>query len=696
MNLKKFKLVIPTLAITAGLLLPTLSIGASSKMAMQPMSYKPHVVKPVYTSKKQPKKPAYSCKMMKRPQAKRFNYAKMANKAKIRSKNLVAAGKINEQKEETLRIDTSKKGNVGNLKGKEISAKPIHNLKPMTKMPLMKTVGGLRMQKRELYKRPVKIRARKPMFNLPGVGNKTVKAMTFDIKKFRPSKVNYNKLKDLKIRKYRAHQMKLASPKVAINTNISQGYVAKPIPVQLQQIKYPEISIIEVEADGRGIVHYNNTHEIKSIPKSSKGKWISFYVTVKNNGDGPAYRMDVIGEHNGREWPSKDNHIVKLRPKQQKTVIVKMLVPQTAAIRSNHRISLFVDKNRVNKDKKPNNNQKTVAFAVTPPVEPDLYFKKFERQKIESWRHWPGIRRGKIKYDYNITIGNKGNKSSTPTGLGFKVQKIDSWDNNPAVWLYRNWSYHIPTLAPGGSHDIDTNNWKVYVGQKERVDAVIDPGQTITEPKGNNTRWGGITVSYSSPFSGTWLGDLFGNIGDFFVAVGGALYDGATWTFKQIKAASQAALAAVLWPEMMLWVETNFAIHRPQARAFNAREKAMLKDYFPTSLINSTQIQIVDSWTQPELWGDAAGVTYGEEASGYSVIVIERGHYSDGILIHEMVHAYQYKDMRLHGFSWEYIYSWVKAGFSYRDISLEKQAYGFVKEAYTNGHTQQVSNYLGY
>jgi hypothetical protein len=199
----------------------------------------------------------------------------------------------------------------------------------------------------------------------------------------------------------------------------------------------------------------------------------------------------------------------------------------------------------------------------------------------------------------------------------------------------------------------------------------------------------------SNPFSGTFLEGLFEVAYDSFLEIGGAVYDGVTWAYNGLKAASQYALAGIIFPEMVAWVEASYAIHTPQARNLNANERELLLPLFPRYLVDRTKIQVVRSFTRPELWGDGNGVTFGEGVSGRSVFVIQQDKLTDAILVHEMVHAYQYKKLGLAGFCWNYIYSWVKTGFSYRNIALEKQANAY--ECYViNGGTDNVETFLGY
>jgi hypothetical protein len=460
----------------------------------------------------------------------------------------------------------------------------------------------------------------------------------------------------------------------------------------LDVVKAPDLVITHVRCTSSEA--QNNV--LTNVRKSTKGKWLEFLISIKNQGYGTAYRFDIIGEHlNGMEWPTEDFYMVNLPKDMSTQVPVKVLIPQSAVVKNNHILRFTVDKEQVNRDGDRSNNSKTISFNLLPPMEPDLYFKKCARRERDDQWYIAGIQRGGIEFDYKIEIANQGIAPSPETNLNIKVQKIDSEGSN-TPWLHLDRTYGIPSLQINKSHSFDTKNWWVYNDQSCRVDIRIDPDKAIAESnKGNNHRSAEFSVAWDNPFSGTWLGDLFSSIGGFFLDIGGAVYDGATWVYTEVKAATQYALAALMWPEMVTWVEVNYAIHYPQSRNLSASEKSVLTGHFPQSVIDSTRIQIVDAWTQPEMWGDGAGVTYGNGITGNSVIVIQKGKMNNSILVHEMVHAHQYKELGLSTFCWRYMYTWVKSGFSYRSISLEKEAYGF-QSAYENGNCGFVNNYVGY
>ena len=503
------------------------------------------------------------------------------------------------------------------------------------------------------FKKPIQLKARKGLFR--GTTHLNVKAMTLQPTAMLPLKVNPALLK------------------------IKRGATTPP---------RPDIEIKKVEWVGGA---HGEAKALRSIAKSSNGKWLRFRVNLRNDGDAPAYRINVTAEHNGSEWPSEDFHIVKMMPKRGTKVFeVKILIPPTARDNRNHTINFYADKEGVNNDKNPKNNKVSMTFKLTPPIEPDLYLKQFKKVKVGSQKDWGPFKRGYIRYKYDVEVGNKGKKAAPPTKVSFLVQKVDHRKKKKEASLYRSWNYNIPGLNISKSHKFRTGDWKVYADQSCRVDCAVDPENVIVElNEGNNSAAQQFTVKVKNPFKGTFLAAAWRAGYKASIKIGDAIYDGAVWVYKKVRAASQYALAAVITPEMIAWVEISKQIHHPKGRHLNATEKNLLKPLFPQSLLNEARIVTVNSYERPEFWGDAIAVTF------KNVIVFNKGKYSQRTLVHEMVHSYQYKRLGLAKFCWEYIYTWIKTGFSYRSISLEKQAYGYDAN-WANGKAEPIQDYLGY
>jgi len=584
------------------------------------------------------------------------------SKSAVRSKRLLILGQRKSTKEATLGTNPKLRGKTPTGKStapKEAQMGKRHKAIPITlKQKKFSTAKSFQIKRNNEFKTPIQTKARKPLFKYKGISRLNVKPMKLTRKQ-------------------------LLVPKIKI---VQVAHT----PTEDQR---PDLVLDKLE-------HINSHGQViplNNIRKSSAGKWLRFRIRIKNNGKTTARRIDITAKHLGQEWPTEDVHLVKRAPGGASTVTVRVLIPQTAVVRSGHQLRFSVDPERVNPDKIWSNNTRTLTFRLREPVEPDLYLTKLNRKKVDDHLDWGPAYRGWIKYKYEVEIRNRGNASAPATSLAFKVQKVDHRDNHPAPFLHKNWAYSIPRLTLSNrKHSFNTDTWKVYTDQTCRLDAVIDPNNNITElSKTNNHGSKEFSVSVRNPFAGTFLAGLFEATYDAFIQVGDAIYDGATWAYNGIKAGSQYALAGVIVPEMLAWVQTSYGIHYHQGRFLNNREKQLLRPYFPESLISKTKIQLSSSWTRPELWGDGAGVTFSNGFTGNSIFVIQRENYSDTILVHEMVHAYQYKKLGLAKFCWRYIYTWVKSGFKYRKISLEKQAYGFEGQV-RNGSTERIETFLGY
>jgi len=436
---------------------------------------------------------------------------------------------------------------------------------------------------------------------------------------------------------------------------------------------------------------------LNEVRKSVDGKWLTFKVYMKNKGLGCARRVTVSAIHTtGMEWPSMDDYISVFEAGQSATFTVRILIPQTAVVMAGHKIRFMVDSNRVNQDRDWSNNIIFRTFSVLAPGNSDLTITQFRRNRISSGDDWGGFQRGWVKFTHTIKVANRGNGTSPETKLNFVIQKVDHRNRRPSPQVHKDWSYTIPSLRKGASHTFDTRRWNAYTDQTCRIDAHVDPDNRIQElDENNNHRSDQFGLSVNNPFAGTFLGGFYEDAYDASVVVGGAIYDGGNWVYKKLKAGSQAALATLMVPEMEAWVQLGYLNHVRYARDLNAREKELLAPYFPSRYIDGVKIRFVPQIIQPELWGDGRGVTYNNAISGHCVFVLEEGTYDDNLLIHEMVHAYQYRKLGLTAFCWEYVYTWVKSGFVYRDISLEDQAYSFVS-GIDEGSTQRIGEYLGY
>lgn len=60
------------------------------------------------------------------------------------------------------------------------------------------------------------------------------------------------------------------------------------------------------------------------------------------------------------------------------------------------------------------------------------------------------------------------------------------------------------------------------------------------------------------------------------------------------------------------------------------------------------------------------------------------------LLVHELVHVAQYERLGVHGFAEEYVVGWIRAGYEYRRIPLEVEAYGVERDFVARGEPGPV------
>ena len=132
------------------------------------------------------------------------------------------------------------------------------------------------------------------------------------------------------------------------------------------------------------------------------------------------------------------------------------------------------------------------------------------------------------------------------------------------------------------------------------------------------------------------------------------------------------------------YISANRAAYLKKGKPLTSAEKTYLKKFFPTKLINGMRVYEHPKWTGFFIY-NAAATTYGTD-----LIIVKKGHRRNSLLKHEMVHACQYGKYGVKGFAYKYAEQYVDSGFSYRNMTFEKEAYGFAKKS------GPIHNYLGY
>lgn len=136
------------------------------------------------------------------------------------------------------------------------------------------------------------------------------------------------------------------------------------------------------------------------------------------------------------------------------------------------------------------------------------------------------------------------------------------------------------------------------------------------------------------------------------------------------------------------WISQERGRHRPNALPLDTTQRNLLEGAFEPETLDAVRVLRVDRLENPvmpdfvsNLVGQtsildmrkAGGVTYGDT-------VLINTTFSPGVtpirlLFHEVVHVAQYRQLGLVGFAESYVGGWIDAGFTYRKIPLEEQAY---------------------
>jgi hypothetical protein len=122
----------------------------------------------------------------------------------------------------------------------------------------------------------------------------------------------------------------------------------------------------------------------------------------------------------------------------------------------------------------------------------------------------------------------------------------------------------------------------------------------------------------------------------------------------------------------------------PTAEPLTEEEKAYLRRFFPGRLVESVRVKELEGMTGV-FNESAAATTYGND-----FIIVRQGERSNVLLKHELVHVCQYDRLGVEGFARVYADQYVDGGYEYREIGLEKQAYGF------QPRTGPIAAHLGY
>ncbi len=152
------------------------------------------------------------------------------------------------------------------------------------------------------------------------------------------------------------------------------------------------------------------------------------------------------------------------------------------------------------------------------------------------------------------------------------------------------------------------------------------------------------------------------------------------------------------------WVERRRRAHRPFAEPLAADLQRAFEPYFEPATLEATRVHRVPRIDPP--WpvalagrlrplaldfGHVWGITYFDTLVLATDILDETR--LEECLFHECVHVAQYRLHGLTGFVERYVREWAQAGWSYREIGLEREAYSFQRR-FADGEAFRVEEEL--
>jgi hypothetical protein len=131
------------------------------------------------------------------------------------------------------------------------------------------------------------------------------------------------------------------------------------------------------------------------------------------------------------------------------------------------------------------------------------------------------------------------------------------------------------------------------------------------------------------------------------------------------------------------YISTRREKYAPRAVPLSAQQKAAMAGFFSPQLLDSTRLLVLhgERVSNPEFYPMLKGLGFtnlpeqsGMGAITFSDVVVSHEPFSNGLLFHELVHAEQYRQLGIPGFSELYVRGFLTGG-SYDAIPLEVNAY---------------------
>lgn len=136
------------------------------------------------------------------------------------------------------------------------------------------------------------------------------------------------------------------------------------------------------------------------------------------------------------------------------------------------------------------------------------------------------------------------------------------------------------------------------------------------------------------------------------------------------------------------WVLSQKTVHRPEARALTEEERSGLSPFFQETVLDLARVKIVRAIENPPFFSvlREAGLAHTLDFSNAlgmafldTILVSQRYRLAEShwmsLMFHELVHVVQYQLLELAEFVERYVHGWVKNGFDYFAIPLERDAY---------------------
>lgn len=130
------------------------------------------------------------------------------------------------------------------------------------------------------------------------------------------------------------------------------------------------------------------------------------------------------------------------------------------------------------------------------------------------------------------------------------------------------------------------------------------------------------------------------------------------------------------------YIRDHRNVNLPRAKPLRQSEKTFLSTFFPEAVIDDVRIL---EWDRRTGFGNykAGATTYD------NLIIVKKGHRTNELLKHELVHVCQYKKLGVEKFAHAYADQYIDSGYNDSRMAFEQDAYGYADR------TEHIQQYLG-